>query len=1000
MTTRLTQFRHPWLAAPLFGVAFFGCAELGGLFSAPNHSYVSFWLPVGLFTGVLLLNETRTWPWFVLAALPANLLFDFHKGTPFVTTLGFFLADTSGVLLGAWLVRRFVAKKPRLATLPEYGKLLLTAALFSSLLGATLGAATLTASGMSPAYWPAWKTWWTNSAMAVSLLTPFILVWFSRPDPRAVPVPRRGRILEAVLLTAILTGLTWYLLVEDQGINAPYKSRLMPVLLWAGLRFGLRGATAANLWVALLLGFFTSHFPQGLTAADLASGDYLPTVQSFLAVDMLLTLIPTIVIQERNRKVFELQQSEERFRQLTEAAFEGICISENGRVLDMSDQGLKMLGYQRDEILGKTVTDLVAPASREYVAEAIRSGREYLAEHELLRKDGSVFSVEVRAKLIPCGNRTLRMSALRDITERKAQQWQITRQARLYTALSQINQAIVHSCAWDELYAQVCRILVEFGGFQSAWIGGVDPETRRVLPLAQFGDDGGHLARAVIYADDRPEGCGPTGRAIREGREYICNDFASDPNTLLWRESAALAGHKSSAVFPIRRQYLVCGAITVYSREPGFFQAQEIALLKEAALDVSFALDKLAEEEAHRQTEAIARNEKLFSDTMLESMPGILYFYDDQGRFLRWNRNFEQVTGYAGAEITGMHPLNFVPEQDQPLVQQRIAEVFERGESSVEARLLAKDGRLTPYFFTGRRIVLNGTACLVGVGIDITARQRAEMALRVLNQTLELEVNERTKELRAALVRAEAADRIKSAFLATMSHELRTPLNSIIGFTGVILQGLAGPLNAEQAKQLGMVRHSARHLLELINDVLDISKIEAGQLEVRAEPFDLRASLERVTALVQPLADKKRLTLSTVLPPEPGIMESDRRRVEQILINLLNNAIKFTDRGSVTLTVAPVTDYRPTPDAPPCPAVRLQVMDTGLGLRPEDVATLFQPFRQIDMGLARQHEGTGLGLVICRRLAALLGGEISVVSEYASGSTFTLTLPRQKPIRP
>ncbi len=275
---------------------------------------------------------------------------------------------------------------------------------------------------------------------------------------------------------------------------------------------------------------------------------------------------------------------------------------------------------------------------------------------------------------------------------------------------------------------------------------------------------------------------------------------------------------------------------------------------------------------------------------------------------------------------------------------------------------------------------------------DITERKRAELALHSLNENLEQEVAVRTGELQSALVRAEAADRIKSAFLATMSHELRTPLNSIIGFTGIVIQGLAGPLNPEQTKQLGMVRSSARHLLDLINDVLDISKIEAGQLEVHAEPFQLRDSLEHIAALVKPLAEKKGLEL-TIVAPDSGAMVSDKRRVDQILLNLVTNAIKFTERGRVTVTAEIVAAYKFSTAAASLPSVRLRVEDTGIGITPDDLATLFQPFRQVDSGLSRQHEGTGLGLAICRRLASLLGGEISATSEWAKGSAFTVTIP-------
>lgn len=277
------------------------------------------------------------------------------------------------------------------------------------------------------------------------------------------------------------------------------------------------------------------------------------------------------------------------------------------------------------------------------------------------------------------------------------------------------------------------------------------------------------------------------------------------------------------------------------------------------------------------------------------------------------------------------------------------------------------------------------------LSIDISERKRAEVALRELNQGLERMVAERTRDLDAARERAESADRIKSAFLATMSHELRTPLNSILGFTGIILRGLAGPLTDEQSKQLGMVQGSARHLLDLINDVLDLSKIEAGQLEVRAAPFDLLASVRRAAASVAPFADKKGLALRVVAPEGVVAMESDQRRVEQVLLNLLNNALKFTDRGEVTLAVEVAGD--PV-------AARVVVSDTGVGIREEDLARLFQPFYQVDSGLQRQHEGTGLGLAICRRLAGLLGGTIRAESAPERGSAFTVEIPLRRASKP
>jgi PAS domain S-box-containing protein len=613
---------------------------------------------------------------------------------------------------------------------------------------------------------------------------------------------------------------------------------------------------------------------------------------------------------------------------------------------------------------------------------------------------------------------------------------------------------------------------------------------------------------------------------------------------------------------------------------------------------------------------------------LVESMPGVVYFYDEQGQFLRWNRNFETVSGYSAEEIACMHPLDFFAGNDRQLLESRIALVLDNGEATVEADFVAKDGKKTPYFFTGRRAVFDGRRCLVGVGIDVSERRAAEdnlakserkyrelvenansIILRwnsdgritLLNEfglrffgytseeiigkhvigtivpplesggrdleqlmsdicadprTFEQSINEnllrngdrvwiawtnrivrdaegelieilsvgaditqrkladearRESEARyrtlfdqapdgiiiadtesnyldanasacrmlgythdelvglhasdivvpeesgqsepalmqiytssnyhrewqfrrkngttfAAEVlaselpdgqilamirdiserkqaeaerekryRAEAADRIKSAFLATMSHELRTPLNSIIGFTGIVLQELAGPVNAEQRKQLEMVQVSARHLLALVNDVLDISKIEAGQFEISHEPFDITQSITTVLALVAPQAESRGITLGMQSVPELGKAIGDSRRFEQILLNLLSNAVKFTDHGEVTLTAETLTDYMREGEELAQPAIQIKIADTGMGIKPEEIGKLFRPFHQIDAGLTRNHDGTGLGLAICHRLVTMMGGEIHANSEWGKGSVFSVTLPLQGP---
>jgi signal transduction histidine kinase len=290
------------------------------------------------------------------------------------------------------------------------------------------------------------------------------------------------------------------------------------------------------------------------------------------------------------------------------------------------------------------------------------------------------------------------------------------------------------------------------------------------------------------------------------------------------------------------------------------------------------------------------------------------------------------------------------------------------------------------------RIVRNKqgqVAEILSIGTDITERKRAEEQVRKLNEqlrrhaeALEQRVAERTAELVAARDQAQSADRLKSAFLATMSHELRTPLNSIIGFTGIMLQGMAGPLNEEQSKQMGMVCSSAEHLLALINDVLDLSKIEAGQLHLDTESFDLRASIGKVIETARPLAEKKGLALEVDIAPGITTISGDRRRIEQVLLNLLSNGIKFTEQGRVRVE-ASLGEGR----------VAVGVTDTGMGIKEKNLGDLFKPFSQVDTGINRRHEGTGLGLSICKKLVELLGGTIWAKSEWGKGSTFAFEIP-------
>jgi PAS domain S-box-containing protein len=385
--------------------------------------------------------------------------------------------------------------------------------------------------------------------------------------------------------------------------------------------------------------------------------------------------------------------------------------------------------------------------------------------------------------------------------------------------------------------------------------------------------------------------------------------------------------------------------------------------------------------ERKRAEEALKESETHYRYLFEQNPVPMLIYEIGSLNMLTVNDAFIAHYGYSKIEALALHLTDLYPESEK----KPIAELTNKlqGHAYVgEWHHLKKDGTLLTVEVHSHGFSYEGCASRIAVITDLTERKHAEAELEKYRQHLEEMVKERTAELVIAKERAESADQIKSAFLATMSHELRTPLNSIIGFTGIILQGLAGPINNEQSKQLGMVQNSASHLLALINDVLDISKIEAGQLEVFPKKYDFHKSIEKIVSIIRPLAERKRLELQTTISPEVHELVSDSRRVEQILLNLINNAIKFTEKGSVHV------DCKITKTT-----LVTTISDTGIGIRDEDLEKLFKPFSQIDIGTTRSYEGTGLGLSISKRLVEKLGGNITVQSKLGIGSTFEVALP-------
>jgi signal transduction histidine kinase len=281
---------------------------------------------------------------------------------------------------------------------------------------------------------------------------------------------------------------------------------------------------------------------------------------------------------------------------------------------------------------------------------------------------------------------------------------------------------------------------------------------------------------------------------------------------------------------------------------------------------------------------------------------------------------------------------------------------------------------------------------IVSVPHDLTTQvenERLYVELKRFSAELEDRIRLATADLEAQNLRLqwqaneiEKAYRLKSEFLANMSHELRTPINALIGYTALMLDRIYGELTTKQVDGLTRIQASAQHLLALINDILDLSRIEAGKMPTHLEPTSLQIVINEVTAQVELQARRKGLELLCEVAENVPVLVTDRTKLKQIVLNLLSNAVKFTHKGSVSLT-ADTQDGR----------VRIRVRDTGIGISAEHLEVIFEEFRQVDQSRTREYGGTGLGLSITRKLIALLGGEIGVESEVGTGTTFTVTLP-------
>jgi protein-histidine pros-kinase len=392
----------------------------------------------------------------------------------------------------------------------------------------------------------------------------------------------------------------------------------------------------------------------------------------------------------------------------------------------------------------------------------------------------------------------------------------------------------------------------------------------------------------------------------------------------------------------------------------------EISLSRLDVEDATLVISAIRDGSERRNVEKALRDQAQVMDLVNDAV----CLRDLEGRITYWNRAAERIFGWAGREIMGRVTHDVLKTSFPRPLEEIRSVLLADGHWEGELVHSRRDGsRLTVASrWTLQRDGDGQPMAVIELNYDITERKRFEQAL-----------HEKNVELQAS---AES----KNRFLANMSHELRTPLNGIIGFAEFLTDGKPGALNQKQKEYLADILNSGRHLLQLINDVLDLSKVEANRMELNPGPFNPAKVIEGVCAVARPLAQKKDLRLTVEIAPGLDEVVLDQQKFKQILYNLVSNAVKFTDEGGrVCVRARPQGAHR----------FRLEVEDTGIGIRREDLPRLFQEFEQLESGTARRYEGTGLGLALTRRIVELQGGSIEVASEAGKGSTFSVVLPRR-----
>ena len=697
----------------------------------------------------------------------------------------------------------------------------------------------------------------------------------------------------------------------------------------------------------------------------------------------------------------ELEVAEAELRALFAAMNELIIVVDaSGRYLKIAPTNFSMLYKLGEELIGKTLGELFPQAAADnflnHIRAALDTQQTVRIEYDLTIDDREVWFA---ASISPLSEESVIWVA-HDITEQKrAESVRRQRQKQLLkhnTVLVKLarNKALYRGdlqAALREITEAAAHTLLTEKA--SAWLYDETRSKLQCLDLFRRSNQQ-HSQGAEIAAADYPD----YFRALEEYRTISADDALSDIRTREFAESYfAQAGTLSTLDAPVRLGGQTVGVICIEQVEtPRNWTVEEQNFAASLADLVSLAIEA---SERERTQIALRQAEQKYRSIFENAVEGI-FQTTPEGHFLSVNPALARIYGYATPEeltsnLTNIRQQAYVNPQRRDKFMQVMAECGEV--SGFESEVYRVDGSVI-WISESARAVYDADGELLyyeGSVEDISDRKVFESALQL------------------ALEAAEAASTAKSAFLANMSHELRTPLNAIIGYSEILQEETEELGYDELIPDLDKIRTSGRHLLSLINDILDISKIEAGRMDIYLETFDIATLIEEVASTAAPLIEKNGNTLNLHQISNMGSMHGDITKVQQILLNLLSNAAKFTQNGTITLTASrekiaghssearEENSSEPTADSQSSIASKeflvINCTDTGIGMNSEQLQHIFQPFTQADASTTRKYGGTGLGLAISQRFCLMMGGNISVKSQEGVGSTFTIRLPVNPP---